>query len=118
MPNAFIPTPAHTRAANPGFHTSDTLRAWIERLPPSPTWKSTKIELKGYKTVRKEPINLIYRDPLQVLRHMYGNPIWAAYLGTDPRLEFNAHNQRVWSEFNTGDRLWDLQVSHLPALNA
>lgn len=83
----------------------------MEMLPSVPDWKSKKISLMGYPT--SEPMYLFYRDALECVEYVFGNPLFANHMDFSPvRLYQDAeHTIRVYSEWMTGDAAWDMQVS-------
>ncbi|KZP15179.1 hypothetical protein FIBSPDRAFT_750832 [Athelia psychrophila] len=64
------------------FTSAAGLRKLIEGLPPVPEWKFVEIKIPGYST--KEPMILYWRDGLEVLEHLFANPIFASSMETTP----------------------------------
>ena len=57
------------------FPTAKALRGRVELLPKVPDWKVKKISLKGYTT--REPMFLFYRDALDCVEYLLGNPLFS-----------------------------------------
>lgn len=88
----------------------------MEMLPKVPEWKSTKITLLGYPT--SEPMHLFYRDALDCVEYIFGNPLFANHMDFCPvRLYQNMEQTiRVYGEWMTGDVAWKMQVSFMAPL--
>ena len=86
------------------------LRGRIEMLPKVPDWKSKLITFPGYAT--RELMYLFFRDALDCVEHLFGNPLFAGHMDFSPvRLYRNAEQAiRVYSEWMTGDVAWNMQV--------
>jgi len=95
------------------FHTAKTLRGRIEMLPKVPEWKSKKIVLPGYAT--REPMCLFFRDALECVEYLFGNPLFAEHIDFLPTRLYRDAEQtiRIYSEWLTGDIAWDMQVHFL-----
>ena len=83
----------------------------MEDLPKAPAWKMQEISLNGYETAK--PITLFYRNPLECVQVLLRNPTFegkwtfsAQRIYRDPSCE-----NRVYSEWMTGDGAWSAQVS-------
>ncbi|KAH7909168.1 hypothetical protein BJ138DRAFT_1200335 [Hygrophoropsis aurantiaca] len=94
----------------PSFKNKDRLLSMMDQLPSGPSWKITKFEVTGYTTTH--PINLIWRDGLEVVKQLFSNPIYAQHMSYDPVLVYNG-TQREFGEFFTSQRAFNLQ-SQLP----
>jgi len=79
-------------------------------LPGIPDWKFKKITLEGHAT--KEPMFLFYRDALDCVEYLFGNPIFANKLDFRPvRLYRNIERTiRIYTEWMTGNIAWEMQV--------
>ena len=79
-------------------------------LPSVPEWKFKKIVLTGHTT--KEPMLLFYRDALDCVEYLFGNPVFANRMDFCPvRLYRNMERMIcVYTEWMTGDAAWDMQV--------
>ena len=94
--------------AKPSFRTTDHLFGWLANLPSGPQWQSTPIQLNGYEAVRD--VRLIWRDGLDVVKDLFSNPIFAKYMTYDPH-KVTRGTDREYSEFFTGTRAFEIQVS-------
>ena len=64
-----------------------------------------------YKT--KEPLILYWRDGLEVVQHLFSNPAFASHLDISPYREYEEEptgEERVYGEFMSADRAWEIQV--------
>ncbi|KAH7908355.1 hypothetical protein BJ138DRAFT_1012981 [Hygrophoropsis aurantiaca] len=66
----------------PTFRNKNTLLDWMDYLPKGPTWYSEEIILEGYQT--KRPIQFIYRDAMEVVKQLFGDPVYAGHMIFDP----------------------------------
>jgi hypothetical protein len=82
----------------------------MEMLPKVPEWKSKEITLPDHQT--SEPMHLFYRDALDCVEYMFGNPLFANHMDFCPvRLYQDAEQTiRVYSEWMTGNAAWEMQV--------
>lgn len=82
----------------------------MEMLPKIPQWKSKQMSFPGYPT--KVPIVLYYRDSLDCMEHLFGNPLFADKIDFQPRKIFETAEKlvRIYSEWMTGDGAWELQA--------
>ncbi len=81
------------------------MRERIEMLPAVPRWKHQKLKAPaGIKS--KTPIVLYWRNPLDVVKDLYRNPIFSSCLEHNPyRLYSNflpEPEHRIFSEFMSG----------------
>ncbi|KAH7921465.1 hypothetical protein BV22DRAFT_1107182 [Leucogyrophana mollusca] len=90
----------------PTFKSKDQLLTWLDILPKGPQWRSTTFQIDGYPT--KHPITLIWRDALEVVRDLFGNPVFAQGMSYDPHIVFDGL-EREFGEWMTGDRAWAIQ---------
>jgi hypothetical protein len=93
----------------------------MELLPKVPDWKVKKVGITGYAT--REPTFLFYRDSLDCIEYLLGNPMFADSMDFCPvRLYQDAEQTiRVYTEWLTGNAAWDMQVrsfSHAPQLTS
>lgn len=73
--------------------------------------------MTGYTT--RDPIVLYYRDALDVVADLFGNPIFATCLETTPYQLIDLSttaNERVYGEFMSGEFAWDYQVRHVKVM--
>ncbi|KIK11804.1 hypothetical protein PISMIDRAFT_68816, partial [Pisolithus microcarpus 441] len=66
----------------PSFSSARQLLDWMDALPSGPRWQVMELEVDGYNTEKK--IELIYRDGLEVIESLFGNPIFAQNMSFDP----------------------------------
>ncbi|KAJ6490951.1 hypothetical protein C8R45DRAFT_1053149 [Mycena sanguinolenta] len=94
------------------FTSAKDLRSRIESLPAGPKWKAT-VWKTPYPT--KKPLNLYYRDPVECLQALLGNPLVQDHIHYTPfRLwESAAKLMRTYTEWLSGDHAWEIQ-SQLP----
>ncbi|KAH7916830.1 hypothetical protein BV22DRAFT_973647, partial [Leucogyrophana mollusca] len=69
------------REPPPSFNTVDQLYGYMDSLPKAPRWRSIELEIQGYDTV--DPIHLIYRDGLEIVKHLFANPVFANHMSYD-----------------------------------
>src|SRR6266850_8468107 len=95
------------------FNTAKDLRSRAEILPTGPTWKSTPLE-SVYPV--KRPLFLYYRDPIECLQALIGNPLAQDSLHFEPLKVFKTAEKlvRVYNEWQTGDVAWQMQVRMPP----
>ncbi|ETW78381.1 hypothetical protein HETIRDRAFT_325629 [Heterobasidion irregulare TC 32-1] len=95
------------------FRTMKDLRAKIELLPEAPRWTSEPISQPGYPT--KQPMTLFRRNSVLCLEALFSNPLFSNSIDYVPRHVYQSAERlvRVFSEYMTGDRAWDVQ-STLP----
>ncbi|KAI6009745.1 hypothetical protein PISMIDRAFT_117447 [Pisolithus microcarpus 441] len=66
----------------PSFSSAHQLLDWMDALPSGPRWQVMELEVDGYNMEKK--IKLIYRDGLEVIESLFGNPIFAQNMLFDP----------------------------------
>ncbi|KAG1858447.1 hypothetical protein DFJ58DRAFT_715865 [Suillus subalutaceus] len=96
--------------AKPSFTTKDNLLDWMDSLPSFTPWKVSKLEFKGYKTVR--PVELVWRDALEVVKQLFSDPTFANNMTFHPHVA-NVNNQREYGDYMSADMAWKIQ-DHLP----
>lgn len=59
-----------------------------------------------------EELELWYRDPVECIRELISNPLFRGKMSFAPEQLFEDPDgkRRVWSEMNTGDWWWKVQV--------
>jgi hypothetical protein len=109
LPRILIST--QIKGAGITFHTAKDLRSRIEILPAVPEWKFKNVTLTGHAT--KEPMLLFYRDTLDCVEYLFGNPKFANQMDFCPvRLYRDVERTiRVYTEWMTGNAAWEMQVS-------
>jgi hypothetical protein len=96
--------------AAPSFRNAKQMKAMIELMPSGPTWKSTNISVNGYNA--KSRITLFWRDAIECVQHVYGNPILADAMEHEPYRIYGSASKRVryFAGPMSGDWAWDVQV--------
>jgi hypothetical protein len=82
----------------------------MDSLPCFTEWKVSNIEFSGYKTVH--PIELIWRDALEVVKQLFSDPIFANHMTYTPHV-VNVGHQREYGDYMSADMAWKIQVSSL-----
>ena len=79
-------------------------------LPSVPEWKFKKIVLTGHIT--KEPMLFFYRNALDCVEYLFGNPVFANKMDFCPVQLYRDMERtiRVYTEWMTGNAAWDMQV--------
>ncbi|KAH8985112.1 hypothetical protein EDB86DRAFT_3066078 [Lactarius hatsudake] len=92
----------------PTFTSAHALRSLIESLPDPPRWYCEEMIIEGYES---EKITFYWRDALDVIEYIFGNPIFAPYMQYDPQRVWTdiSKVERVYSEYMTGDFAWQSQ---------
>ena len=95
---------------NLSFTSAKQLRSRIAILPPVPEWKARNWETP-FPT--KQPLMLLYRNPVECLQHLLQNPLLQDHIEYTPfRLyESATKTMRVYSEWLSGDFAWEVQAS-------
>jgi hypothetical protein len=85
------------------------LQARIEGLPEVPQWYHQQIKVGSYKT--KAPLWLYWRDGLDVVKHLFANPVFTPCMDFRPYQEYeDPDRQRAYGEFMSADHAWEIQV--------
>ncbi|EGO25846.1 hypothetical protein SERLADRAFT_437568 [Serpula lacrymans var. lacrymans S7.9] len=96
---------------SPSFTSSCMLFSWIEALPSGPRWKVQEMKLEGFPT--KKPLMLLWRDGLEVVQHLFSNPVFANNVAFDPKAvyatNFDFELEKQYGEFFTGNYVWECQ---------
>ncbi|KAG2039927.1 hypothetical protein BDR03DRAFT_980544 [Suillus americanus] len=90
--------------------TWDQLIGWMDALPCFTEWKVSKIKFTGYKTT--QPIELIWRDALDVIKQLFSDPTFANHMTFDPHI-IQAGDQCEYGDYMSTDMAWKIQ-DHLP----
>ncbi|KAG1793381.1 hypothetical protein EV424DRAFT_1336031 [Suillus variegatus] len=69
----------------PSFTSKDQLLDWMDALPCFAEWKVSNLEFTGYKTIR--PIQLIWRDALEVVKQLFSDPVFANHITFQPHID-------------------------------
>lgn len=94
--------------SKPSFASKDQLLDWVDALPCFAEWKVSDLEFTGYKTIH--PIQLIWRDGLEVVKQLFGDPVFANHITFQPH-RVNVRNQREYGDYMSADLAWKIQVS-------
>ena len=91
------------------FRTVKGLRKLIELLPSGPRWKRRSIKPES---PAKSDLQLFYRDAIECLQHLIHSPAINGQIEFVPKKIYSAadHMERIYTEWLTGDRAWELQV--------
>ncbi|EGO22837.1 hypothetical protein SERLADRAFT_371115 [Serpula lacrymans var. lacrymans S7.9] len=89
------------------FSSAYRLTSFIEVLPTGPVWKMEEIQAENYKTAK--PMILLYRDGLEVVKSLFGNPVFARHMMLDPKRVCDSQGEREYGEWMTGDYAWAIQ---------
>lgn len=102
---------------NLSFKNQAQLLSAVDQLPGGPEWKCQSVTVAGDQTgldgeEMKEELELWFRDPLECIRELLGNPIFQAKMVFAPEKVFeDPHGkEEVRSEMNTGKWWWQIQV--------
>jgi hypothetical protein len=94
------------RQNQPTFTSAQDLRNCIEELPHVPGWSHQDIIIPNFQT--KEPMTLYWRDGLEVVKHLFANPIFATCIKMNPykllEVETGSH---VYGEFVSAEYAWN-----------
>ncbi|KAI5984466.1 hypothetical protein EDD15DRAFT_2177258, partial [Pisolithus albus] len=90
------------------FRTARALRRLIEMLPSGPRWKFRSVETES---PTKRGLQVFYRDAIKCLQHLVHSPSNNGQIEFVPKKIYSAADrmQRVYTEWLTGDRAWELQ---------
>lgn len=83
-------------------------------MPQGPAWKSSTVTLPD---APNEPQLFFYRDILECIKFLFGNPGFANQMDYEPYEVYEADSEtRVYHEMCTG-KIWnELQVSNLQVI--
>ncbi|KAF8143444.1 hypothetical protein K438DRAFT_1911066 [Mycena galopus ATCC 62051] len=100
----------------PSFHNNRAFLKFIDALPRGPAWHCQLMELTGDEVdekgvEKKEVVELWYRDPLDCIRELLGNPAFRDKQGFAPRRIFRSPEKknREYSEMWTASWWWEIQ---------
>lgn len=91
----------------PQFKSAQQLMTFIDALPKGPKWRCTTIQIEGYITTH--PVHLIWRDSLEVVRDIFGNPVFANDMEFDP-YEIYVNGEPEYGEWMSSPRAHAIQV--------
>ncbi|KAF9477723.1 hypothetical protein BDN70DRAFT_810175 [Pholiota conissans] len=95
------------KSAAPSFKSARVLKSYVDSLPPIPAWRYQEIVVPGYPT--KTPLFLYWRDGLEIVAHLYANPIFANSLQMTPYRAYDESGQQIFGEYMSGSVAWDQQ---------
>ena len=89
------------------YGTAGELNQIIDTLPGRPPFKSRDFTIGG------ETLTFYFRDVMQCIQALYGDPEFAHKLAFVPERHYSdpERTRRVYSEMHTGDWWWAVQVS-------
>ena len=79
----------------------------MDALPKGPKWRCTTIHTEGYITTH--PVQLIWRDALEVAQHIFGNPAFTNDMEFDP-YEIYVNGEREFSEWMSCPHAHEIQA--------
>ncbi|KAG1779278.1 hypothetical protein EV702DRAFT_1178461 [Suillus placidus] len=88
------------------FKTAKQLFTFMDALPKVPQWQCMPMHTDGYATTH--PVNLIWRDALEVVHHIFGNPIFANHMEYDP-YEINDGGEHEYGEWMSSEHAFEIQ---------
>ncbi|KAG2355692.1 hypothetical protein BDR07DRAFT_1453684 [Suillus spraguei] len=90
----------------PAYTSAQQMFTFIDALPRGPKWRCMTIKTEGYITTH--PVQLIWRDALEVMQHISGNPVFANDMEFDP-YEIHVNGEREYGEWMSSQRTHDIQ---------
>ena len=103
---------------DPAYSNKDKLLRAVDSLPPGVQWNLENIKLTGDMVDEEgntmtEELELWYRDPVECIRELVGNPMFQDAMKYAPEklFEDKEGNDEVVNEMWTGEWWWKLQVS-------
>jgi hypothetical protein len=90
------------------FMNTKQLFTFMDALLVAPRWKCMPIHTDGYTTTH--PVNLIWRDALEVVHHIFSNPIFANHMEYNP-YEINDNGECEYGEWMSCEQASEIQVS-------
>ncbi|KAK7035124.1 hypothetical protein R3P38DRAFT_3493923 [Favolaschia claudopus] len=103
---------------NPSYHNSRSFYQRIDALPRGPGWKCESFSLTGDEVdgkgqAKTEVVELWYRDPVECIKELLGNPLFKDQ-GYEPSRLFKKFvdeklENRKFSEMWTADFWWEIQ---------
>ena len=109
--NGLLFIPLQVRQRPLSFSSSREMRARAALLPATVPWKQVEIKVRG--AVTKEPLTLYYREAIECVKYLWGNPLFSGHMDFIPRREYTdeERTERLYNEMMTGDRAWSLQAN-------
>ena len=86
----------------------------VDVLPVGPQWHCDIVNVTGDREgprgeLLTEEMDLWRRDPVECIRDLMGNPAFKDVIVYEP-VRVKQEGQRYYSEMNTGDWWWNIQV--------
>ncbi|KAI0040586.1 hypothetical protein FA95DRAFT_1502597 [Auriscalpium vulgare] len=98
------------------FKDSRSLNQTIDSLPDCARWKSTSFSITTPEGQQRSQ-TLHYRDPLEAVKTLYGNPAFAGHMKYAPEHQYSDESEekehRLYNEMCTGD-WWHQTQAKLP----
>ena len=87
------------------------LNNYVDQLPTPPSFTHQTFRIDGVD----EDFDCFYRNPLEIARELIGDPAFAGKLLLQPVRNYTSRDKssRQFSEWNTADWAWEIQVSSL-----
>ncbi|KAG9310745.1 hypothetical protein JVU11DRAFT_9351 [Chiua virens] len=104
--NTFLRLPWFDNKHKPAFSLARELLDWMDQ-PSGPKWQVTELAVDGYDVEKK--IQLIWRDGLDAVRSIFGNPIFGQNMTFDPIKVWDG-DDREYGEWFTSDEVFRIQV--------
>lgn len=89
----------------------------VDQLPTGPAWQCHVIKAEGdlldeEGLPRTEDLELWFRDPIECIEELLGNPNFKEYLSFTPERAYAdmEGRQRIYDEMWTADWWWNMQV--------
>ncbi|KAG1726841.1 hypothetical protein EDB19DRAFT_1943827 [Suillus lakei] len=105
--NKFLKLKWFNTRARPSFTSKDQLIGWMDILPCFMEWKVSGLEFTGYKT--DQPIELIWRNTLDVVKQLFSNPTFANHMTFDPHV-VQVRDQHEYGDYMSADMAWKIQM--------
>ncbi|KAF7344304.1 hypothetical protein MVEN_01722000 [Mycena venus] len=101
------------------FSNNRAFLKFVDALPAGPQWYCHAFELEGDEldadqNPKKETVEMWYRDPLECVKELLGNPSFAGKQGYKPirvfkRFKDGQYSNREFTEMWTADWWWEIQ---------
>ncbi|KAG1762042.1 hypothetical protein EDD22DRAFT_979942 [Suillus occidentalis] len=88
------------------FKNAKQLFTFMDALPVALRWKCMPIHTDGYTTTH--PVDLIWRDALEVMHHIFGNPIFANHMEYNP-YEIKDNGECEYGEWMSCEQASEIQ---------
>lgn len=114
-----IPSLRQTRnRTNTSYKDKNNFFNKVDALPQGPQWTCTPFTVTGdvldYNgELKQEELDLWTRDPVECVRELIGNPLFAESMAYAPEQVFSGSDkeERIFNEMWTADWWWRVQVS-------